>query len=125
VFGISFILISVFLSYWIIPLHLITAEPSYNVIRSISYLWPLKYISNLFTQSWLQTFSFNVFHSSPFDFVSPYASSLWVVYPDDSSKTFFEVLTISDKIADLFVPIAWIVLLGGVNYAFYKYQRRT
>jgi hypothetical protein len=38
VFGISFILISVFLAYWIIPVQLLTAEPNYNAIRFISYL---------------------------------------------------------------------------------------
>ncbi|MDR1234782.1 MAG: ABC transporter permease [Mycoplasmataceae bacterium] len=125
VFGISFILISVFLSYWVAPAQMLNAEPSYNAIRTVSYVWPLKYISNLFTQSWLQTYSFNAFHSSPFDFGSPYASSLWVVYPDDSAKTFFEILSVSDKVADMFVPIAWVVVLGGLNYVFYKYQRRT
>jgi hypothetical protein len=48
-----------------------------------------------------------------------------VVYPDDSQKTFFDILNVPDKIADIFAPLAWIVVLFGVNYAFYKYQRRT
>jgi hypothetical protein len=48
-----------------------------------------------------------------------------VVYPDDSAKTFFEILSVSDKVADMFVPLAWVTLLGGVNYAFYKYRSRT
>jgi hypothetical protein len=38
VFGISFILISVFLAYWIAPIQLLTAEPNYNSIRLISYV---------------------------------------------------------------------------------------
>jgi hypothetical protein len=124
VFSISFILISVFLSYWIAPVQMITAEPSYNALKGISYIWPLKYVSNLFTQSWLQTYSFNGFQSSPFDFGSPYVSALWVIYPDDTPKTLFTIFSIGDKIADLFVPIAWISLLYGFNFVWNRWQRR-
>jgi hypothetical protein len=93
---------------------LISAEPSYNKVLFISYVWPLRYISHLFMQSWLQTYSFNSWHASIFDFTHPYSSALWVQYPGFTTG-FWNIVSVSNKIADIFCPIAFVFLLGGVN----------
>jgi hypothetical protein len=51
VLGISSILITVFASFWIMPMALVSAEPKLNPITWITYIWPYRYITDLFTQS--------------------------------------------------------------------------
>jgi hypothetical protein len=64
----------------------------------------------------LQTDSFNVFHTSVFNFTSSYSSALWVLKHDMSSQTWFQVISTTWKIMDVIVPVALIAVLTAANY---------
>jgi hypothetical protein len=105
------------------PLALVSAEPKLNPITWISYMWPYRYITDLFTQSWLQSYSFNAFHVSVFNFSTSYSSAWWVLDPKMSSQTWFQVITPLWKVLDIFVPIA--IIGGFVTFNWISINRKA
>jgi hypothetical protein len=122
VFGVSVTLISTFLSFWIAPIQLIGAEPTRNPMMLISLFWPYRYISDQFAESWLQTYSFNVFHTNPFDFMNAYCSWIFPTFPDVTSNDFMQIITPTIKVLDMVIPYSLIVIVYLFQFLVWKFK---
>ncbi|MDR3330034.1 MAG: ABC transporter permease [Mycoplasmataceae bacterium] len=114
VIGMFLFLFSLFFGFMIFSMQtiLMVNDSSYNPFILMSYIWPYRYTSTLFNESFLTNADFNYLQSSIFDLIKPYLSSPLRV---DSAfqRNFFMVGSVADKYLDLIMPWAFVALIAG------------
>lgn len=112
--GLTIILVSIALAGFLTPITL--GKLSNKTLWSISYVDPIRYSCFLSFESWFsKPCEMNAYGSNIFDLSAEYCSSI-----ASNIHSPVVVFTAADKIANIFVPYAIVILCNSVSLKFFR-----